>query len=98
MALEGGFPPAAARYVTGACRLTPQHRHDLRAIKLDIRGVEARRRDRKPQQVEGLVTVFGQGAHRAANIVAFGAEIHLDGFALEAVLERLEIEITGAHV
>ncbi len=98
MPLVSGFPPAAACDIARARRLAPQHRHDLRAVEFDIRGVETRRGKRKPQQVERLVAIFRQGAHRAADIVAFGAEIHFDGFALEPVLESLGIEIAGAGI
>ena len=48
--------------------------------------------------VERLVAIFRERAQRTADIVAVGAEIHLDGFALEPVLERPGIEIAGAVI
>ena len=43
MALERGFPPAPAGDIARACRLAAQHRQNLRAIDLDVGGIEARR-------------------------------------------------------
>ncbi len=86
MALERGLPPALAGDIARARRLPPQDRQDLRAIDLDIRRIETRRGQRQPQQIESLVAIFRQRAQRAADIVALGAEAHLDGFALEPIV------------
>src|SRR6516164_2116437 len=53
---------------------TPQARHDLRTLALHRRGVEARLAQREPQIIERLVAVVLERTHRAAQIVASGAE------------------------
>ena len=72
--------------------------NDLDADAVDRRGVEARLLHRQRQQVERLVALFGQHAHRAVDRVAAGAEAHLGAGIVELRLEGVAVEIAGAFV
>jgi hypothetical protein len=97
-ARERRCPPTAVCHVVRAQRLAPQPRHDLRALALHRRGVEARLAQREPQIIERLVAVVLERTHRAAQIVASGAEAHLDRLAFEPVVERGGVVRAGALV
>ena len=71
---------------------------DLGADALDIGAFEMRRRQRHPKQIEGLVPVILQHAHRAAEIIPRHAETQLDGAAVEALMKGLGIEVTRAFI
>ena len=98
MAGKGDLPPALAGDIGGARRGAAQRRENLRAVELDVVGIEARRGQRQPQILERLVAIFRQRAQRAAQRVAVGAEIQLDRLALEPFVEGLGIEVAGAFV
>ncbi len=57
-----------------------------------------RRRQRHPQQVEGLVLVIFQHAQRAAEIVARRSETQIDGAAFETFVEGLGIQIARTFI
>ncbi len=98
MIAEGDFEELAARQRGRVRGFAAQARDDLGADALNIGGVEMRRGQRAPQEVEGLVLVVAQHAQAAAEGVAGGAEGELDGAAVEPFVEGLGIEIAGAFV
>src|SRR5579872_1051716 len=80
-----GLPPAQAGKIAWALELPAQPRESLRAVELDILGVEARRRERQPQVIERLVLVLDKRAQRAVDLLATGAEAQVHGFAVEPI-------------
>ncbi len=98
MTLESGFPPAPVGDIARAGRLAAQRRENLCPINLDIRRIEAGRGQRQPQQIEGVVAILHKRAQRAADLIAIGRKVHLNGFAFEPVREGLGIEPARALV
>ncbi len=98
MAGKGHVPPALVGDIAGARRGAAQRRENLRAIELDVVGIEARGGQGEPQILERLVAIFRQCAQCAAQRVTVGAEIQLDRLALEPFMERLGIELADAVV
>ena len=54
--------------------------------------------ERQPQQLERLVLLIGEHAHRAVEGVAAGVEAHLGAGIVEPALEGVAVEIAGALV
>ena len=98
MAGERGLPPAAAGETVGIGGVAPQRRQHLPAHALDRVGIEARRAQRQPQQIEGFVAVLVERAQRAVKIVAPDLETELDGVVFQPLVEGLAVEIAGALV
>ena len=93
-----GLPPAAAGEVVRIGGIAAQPRQFLSAHHLHRLGVEARRRQCQPQQIEGLVAVLVERAQRAAELVAPDSEMELDSVVFQALMEGLAVEIAGALV
>ncbi len=91
-------PPLAAGELIGIGRFPPKAGEFLLAHALDRVRIEARAGQRQPQQFKGLVTMLVERAQRPAEIVAANLETHFDGVTLEALMERLGIEVAGTLV
>ena len=98
MAGERGFPPARLAMSVGLVVCAPQHRHDLRAVELDVGRIEARRGERQPQIVEAS-SRFSVSVRSEPRIWSRPArKLSSIGLALEPLVEGLGIEIAGAFV
>ena len=91
-------PPQAVADIVRVRGLAPQRRQHLLAIALDRVGVETRRVEREPHQLEAFVHLVAQDAKRAAEIVALHAKAEFDGGTVHALLKGARIEIAGAFV
>ena len=65
---------------------------------LDRLGIEARLGQREMQHAEGVIAILRERAKRSAELIATGGEVHLDGVALELLVERIAVECARALV
>ena len=98
MVAKGDFQEFAAGQRGRIGGVAPQPGKNLRANALVVGALEMRRRQRHPQQVEGLVLVILEHAQAAAEIIPRRTEAQFDGAAVKAFMERLGIEIARALI
>ena len=91
-------PPQTVADIVRVRGFAPQRRQHLLAIAFDRVGIEARRVEREPQQLEAFVHLVAQDAKRTAEFVALHAKAEFDGGAVHALLKGARIEIAGAFV
>ena len=98
MIAKGNFQKLAAGQRARIGRVAAQAGDDLGANTLDIGGVEMRRCQRHPKQVESLLAGILEHTQRAAEIIPRRTEAELDGAALQPFMEGFGIQIARTLV
>ncbi len=97
VAVEGG-EPAPSGFDFWIPLLAPDAGNDLAADAVDRRLVETWRGKGKPHQVQRLILLVGKHAHGSVDIVTARAKANFGACIVEARLERIAVELTGALV
>ena len=95
---EGEPVPGERGDLLGIVLIEFQAGDDLSADAFDGVGIEARRRQREAQQIEGFVSVGRQHLDIAEHDIAARVEVHAHGERLQAVLEVDGVEVARALV